>query len=307
MNKPTLTLSSGHILVEFEEKPKMSATLDLVAPERFLVQEAEEEGETNAWAVTTDRRTINPQIVNVIIGDDTVPTDSRCFVHYGCFEIGQWYNDKQCIIRANMVFFMLDPIKTFQGNYLGEEVFVEGEKTESGIYTTPIVEEKLPCNIVITHIPDNSSFAVGDEVITIDGAQYTLNYNGKKYIKLRDSEIIAKVVDKQVVPVGKYLLVEYMDKPNPELTNENDYKAHMKDVAIKHRLFVPGIDFTPTEAPKHVDAKILAVGPDIKPQELYAQVDDKLLINRNRGLRLPDGKWIINLDAILCVYEEKKA
>lgn len=319
MNNQQPTILNGHILVEFEKKPKLNESLDIVAPERFLVQEADEEGETNAWAVTTDRRTINPQIIKVIQGNETVKTDTRCFCHYGCYEIGKWINEEQAIIRPDMVFFELGPpIKPFPGNYLAEEIFVEGERTASGIYTTPIAEAKLPCNVRITHVPDTKELGiingderqlnhrkdiyVGDEVVTIDEAQYTLKYEDKKYIKLRESEIIAKVVDGKVIPLNKYLLVEYCEEPDAKLQAENDYKAHTKDVAIKHRLFVPGIDFEPTKPKKEVTAKLLEIGDSVNKYELDAEVNDMLVINRNRGLLLPDGKWIINLDAILFTY-----
>ena len=291
-------------MVEFEEKPKLSEALDLVIPERYLIQEADGPGETNAWGVTTDRRTINPQTVRVIVGNDQVPTDSRCFVHYGAIEVAKWYNDNQAIIKSSMAFFMLDPIRPFDGNYLGEEIIIEGEKTESGIYLTPTPETKLPCNIRITHVPENSVFEVGNEVITIDAAQYTLKYEDKTFVRLKENEIIAKVVNGETIPLDKYILVEYVEEENRQLTDENDYKAHLKDVSLKFRLFVPEVDFTPTEPSKNVDAKILSFGPNINAERVGADIGDMVYINRNRGLKLNDGRWIINFDTILFVYEK---
>ncbi len=327
MSKPTLTLSKGYILVEFEEKPKLSEALDLVAPERFLVQEADSPGETNAWAVTTDRRTINPQIVNVIVGDDDVPTGSRCFVHYGAFEVAKWFTPKQAIIKSSLAFFMLDPVRPFPGNYLGEQIILEGERTESGIYLTPNPDEKLPCHIRITHIPipektkcytfhngervdfeaqipNKNSIEIGDEVITIDASQYTLKFEDKTYVRMKDSEIIAKVVDGEVIPRDKYIVAEYVETVNKELIAENKYKAHMKDVSLKHRLFVPGVDFEAKAPSKNVDARLVAFGPNILERD-GVQIGDMAHINRHRGLKLAEGKWMINLDTILFVYEEK--
>jgi co-chaperonin GroES (HSP10) len=303
MNKPTVQLLNDYILVEFEEKPKLSEKLDLVMPDRYLIQEADQEGETNAYGVVTDRRTINPQIIKVIQGNESIPRGSRCFVHYGAFEIAKWYNG-QAIIRASMVFFMLDPIRPFEGNYLAEEIVVEGEKTESGIYLTPTVETKLPCNVRILYIPEISILNVGDEVITIDAANYTLKFEDKTYIKLKESEIIGKVVNGETIPLGKNILIEYMDEDLSEIIADNDRKDFSKDFALKHRLFIPDIDLTQSPPPKTVPAKILAIGPEVNRLAFSGDIGDEATALRGRGVLLPNNKWIVNLDTILFLHGE---
>lgn len=323
MKEPTKpTLLSDFILVRFEEKEQLKSAI--IIPERYLIQEGDET-EASVYGVTTDRRLINPQVCYVIQGNANIPSDVRVFVHYGAYEVAQWLDDEQALIRSSMVFFTLDPITPLPGYYLCEEIKIEGEKTESGIYTTPIVEATLPINVRITHAYNDSYFKVGDEVLTVDSAQYQLKYDGANYIKLKESEIIGKKEGDEIIPFGKYLLVEYIEEPDKELEQKNDYLAHMKDVAIKYRLHVPDVDFTPVKASKQVTARLIYYGNDIKrislphngsflgENKIYlqngstlinAEIGDKLLVDRNRGAIMQDGKWIINLDTILCVIED---
>lgn len=313
MNEPTLQLLNDHLLVEFEPRQKLSDKLDLVMPERYLIQDADKEGEHDAYGIVTDRRTINPQIVKVIKGNKQIPDGSRCFVHYGAFEVAQWFTPKQAIIKSGMVFFMLDPIRTFPGNYLGEEVFIEGERTASGIYVTPYAETKLPCNVKILHAPEASGLKAGDEVISIDAANYTLTYQDKKYVKLRESEIVAKMVDGKLVPMGKNILVEWLDEDLSEIIAENDRRRDAKDLAIKYRLHVPDIDYTPLPPPKTVSAKVLALGDDINLRQLKlwcatlstdpsTTTEIIVELRRGKGVMLNDNQWIVNMDAILYLH-----
>lgn len=316
MEKPNIQPNKDYIVVQFDEQEAKVHGTDIIIPERYLIQEGDET-ENSAYGVTTDRRLINPQVVTVIQGNETVPTGVKAFVHYGAYEVAQWIDDKNALIKSAMVFFTLDPITPLPGNYLGEEVFIEGDKTDSGIYITPYAEMKLPINIKITHVSKNSEIQVGDEVITIDSAQYPLKYEDKTYIKLRDSEIVAIKRDGNIIPYRNYLLVEYIDTIDEELIQQNYYKDHLKDVAIKYRLHVPDIDFTHAKESKHVDAKLIAIGSDcryIKPTNsektflyaggiLEANIGSILKIDRNRGARLDNGQWIINLDTVLWVYK----
>lgn len=305
MKVPTLQLLNDHILVEFEQRPKLSEALDLVMPERYLIQEADKEGEYDAYGVVTDRRTINPQIVNVIQGNNAIPNGSRCFVHYGAFEIAKWYTPKQAIIRASMVFFMLDPIRPFAGNYLGEEIFVEGEKTASGIYLTPYAETKLPCNVRILHVPEQSDLKEGDEVISVDAANYTLKYQDKKYVRLKDSEIVAKMVDGEPVPLGKNILVEYLEEDLSDILAENARRVEAKDLAIKFRLHVPEIDYNPLPPPRLAPVRVLAIGDRLSTREFEASIGDEGSVLRGRGVMLNDNKWIVNLDSIAFLHAER--
>lgn len=314
MNKTKLL--NGNILVEFEECANLKrGVLDLVIAERYLIQEADQEGEHDAYGVTTDRRLINPQTVKIIEGNDEIPDGTRCFVHYGAWEIAQWW-EGQAIIPARTVFFKLDPITPFEGNYLGHEVFKEGERTDSGIYLTPYAEIKLPCNIKIIHVPENSGIKVGDEVITVDAAQYQLNYEGEKFIKLKDSEIIARVINGETIPYGNYMLVEYVEEPDQEREAHNDYMKHIHDVATKHRLFLKEGDIEVKQPPKDVDVKVLALGNyERKTVDGTQYLSDKnglfnihqgdtIKILRNKGVPMDNGKWIINTDTILWVLKD---
>lgn len=307
--KPLLKLMNGYILVEFEEKKHIVNGTELIIPERYLIQDGDEDS-NSAWGVTTDRRLINPQVVKVIQGEGL--EGKRCFVHYGAYEIAKWHTETLALIPVKTLLFSLDPITPFDGNYLGEEIWVDGVKTASGIYTTPYAEKKEACNIKIVHTPENSSIKAGDEIITIDDKQYPLKYDDKTFIKVKESEIIGLVKEGVTVPYGKYLLAEYVEEEDKNLIAHNEYKAHLKDVAIKFGIHCPDMDYNPSgPASKVVEARILGIGDEVRKIDInYACVGDMILVARDRGALLSDGKWIINLDAFLCskelIYGEAK-
>lgn len=302
METQNLKLLNGKILVEFDQAPKLSEKFDLVAPERYLVYESDSEHEHNRWGVNTDRRAINPQIVTVIQGNEYIPSGSRCFVYYGAYEAKQRFIDNQYFIDCQNVLFFIEPMRMAFDNYLAKEIEQEGEKTDSGIWITPHTHITLPLNVIITHVPEGSDIQPGTEVITIDSFQYKLTFKDEKSVKLTDHEIIAKVIDGEIIPRGQYMLVEYIEPELTELEKENEYRKHMADVFDRYKIAVPKVDIAEKPLPKSVDCRIIRLGDsfnhrtsNVKPEEVYH-------IHRDRGLKLPDGRWIIREDAILYTY-----
>lgn len=301
---------NNNIIVKFDyDKSSSTIKLDsgLIVPERYVIEEADGDAQT-AWGVTTDRRLINPQIIDVLSGKYT---GVRAFVHYGAFEVCKWLDEEHAVIPSKMMLFCVEPIQCLPGIYLGEEVFGELPKTVSGIYLTPQMEDKVGIKIKITHAPEKAHplIQVGSTVITIDAFQYDLTYQGKKYIKLEESEIIGVEQNGEYIPLGNSVLVEYLPDVDLEARIvENDRRRAQRDYIDKNRMHISdkytrGLDpdYLDVPEPKTIFAKIMAIGDLITDKSL--QMGDKLLVLRNYGCILPNKQWILNMDLVLGVFE----
>jgi hypothetical protein len=304
-----MTPSTGNILVKFDHD--RSSTLvkqdnGLFVPERYVIEEGDEDADT-AWGVTTDRKMINPQVIDILSGEHK---SKRAFVHYGAFEVCKWVDEESAVIPEKMILFFVDPIQCVSGTYLGEEVFGELPKTASGIYLTPQLETKEGVKVCITHVPDNAHpvVQVGTVVITVDAFQYDLIYEGKKYIKVDQREIVGVETSDGYVPVGKTILVEYLpDAALAERVAENDKRRAQRDYIDKHFIhiseaYTKGLDpaYLDVPEPKTTYARVLSVGEDVQQVE----TGDKVLVQRNYGCLLPNKQWIINADIALAVIKE---
>lgn len=302
----------------------------LVVPERFMIESGDEDAGA-AFGVTTDRRLINPQTLTVVQGNEawlntvkeTYPEHEkdailkahppilpgRYFVHYGAFEVAKWLDkEHHGAIPGKMLLFGIEPIRCMPGTYLGEEVFGELPMTESGIYLTPQLESKEGVLVRITHVPaDGPKVAVGDIVVTIDQNQYELNYEGEKYIKVDEAEIVGVAEGGGFRPMGNRVLVDPLpDADLAERIAENDKRKKMRDYVDHHRLHVSeaytrGQDpnYNDVPEPKLTHARVSAVG-----EHTGVEVGDKLLIHRNYGCRLPNNQWILSMDLILGIVSE---
>lgn len=195
-----MKLLHNHILVTFEyDKKYLPNGKELFTAERWVIEEGTED-ELTKYDTQRDKRLVNPQKVKVILGNGHIPTGSRAFVYYGCYEIAQWteYEGVECaIINAAQVFFLINDdgsVTPKNGIYLGRQVFSEGIKTESGIYLTPHDKVKEICRVELTNVPEESTFSIGDIVVTVDARQYVLKYDETEYIKLKETEIVGKLV-----------------------------------------------------------------------------------------------------------------
>lgn len=297
-----MTPTNGNIIVKFDHDKKDGAVKQasgLYIPERYLIEGDDEEAPA-AYGVNTNRKLINPQVVEIFSGQFT---GKRAFVYYGAFEIAKWLDDDFAIIPETTIFFLVDPIELMPGTYLGDEVFTEGPKTASGIWLTPIAETKDGVKIVITHIPDNAHplVKIGTTVITVDSFQYDLEYAGKKYIKVKESEIVGIETPDGILPIGDRVLVEYL--PDEDLASrvaENDRRAAQRDFIDKNRFHIDenyarGLnkDYLDLEEPKITRCKVISVGETCK-----LNIGDTLLIHRYYGCKLLNGQWILNMDAV---------
>ena len=305
INMPTT--SRGNIIVKFEhdfESALVKQDSGLFVPERYMIEGGDEDADA-AYGVTTDRKSINPQVINILSGEYA---GRRAFVHYGAFEVAKWLDDHQAVIPEKMILFFIDPIQCVPGTYLGDEVYGEYERTASGIILSSDLETKEGVMIYITNVPENAHPKVtfGSLIVTIDAFQYDLRYEGKKYIKVDEREIIGVKTEKGYQPIGNVVLVEnlpdlewdkwkresedkreeYVDKFYPHLD-----KTHARSLYPKH-LELP--------EPKFTHVRCVAIGELVKNIE----PGDKLLVYRNHGCILPNKQWILNMDVIIGIIME---
>lgn len=315
-----MTPSKNNILVKFDPLPTIGG---IIAPERYLIQEADQAGENNAYGVTTDRKSINPQVITILSGPHE---GKRAFVYYGAYEIAQWPEPELAIIPESTIFFFIDPIKPVVATYLGEEVFSEGDKTASGIYTTPYAEMKEGILVKITHTPKEGQILYGDKfivpgdiVVTIDQHQYDLRFENKKYIKLRATEIVAVQTKDGYVPIGDRVLIEYLaDDDLKERIAENDRKSGLRDFMTKNYLHYTETDLEPLKEPTFTKARLIAIGNAVKLTDLAIQknglgielcggntikghLDDTVFVFRNYGQLLKTGQWITSIENVIGV------
>jgi co-chaperonin GroES (HSP10) len=286
-----MTPLSNRILVKFEEN--IETPLNLIIPERYVVHEQGDatDNETRT-GVTTDRRLINPQNVTILSGEHTGRT---AFVYYGSYEVAKWI-DGNALIPDHMLLFFTNPIEMMPETYLGDEIFIEGDKTPSGIYTTPVTEQKDGIRIRLTHVPENCVASAGDTVITMDDKQYWLIYGGQRMIKLRESEIVAVVRDEEIIPTRDNLLIEYLPDPDEEkrmAENEKIYN-HM-DFARKHNWHIEGMQFKPVPEPMTIHARILKGKHE----------GCECIVFRKYGVSLPNKQWIIARETLIAIVQDR--
>lgn len=296
-----MTFPNDHILVKFDPVPTATG---LIIPERYLIQEDDVVGKS--YGVTTDRRLINPQMVTVVKGNEewrafvsdkypeperkwalnassTVKSGNRYFVHYGAYEVRMRAEEGLYIIPSKTVMFQMEPILPVSGTYIGEEVFTDDVRTQSGIILQEGAKEAVQVKIIYS----GGIYHPGDIVITQDPHQYTFRYENKHYIYVKDNVIIGKLTADGIEPAGNCLLVEYI-ADGDEIRAENDRRAKLKDFMDKNHLHYPQADLTPLPEPKTVHARCIK-------GELAGE---ELLINRNFGTPIGN-QWIINMQTVL--------
>ena len=306
-----MTTINGNIIVTFEYDHSLSVVKQdsgLFMPERYVIESGDEDAEA-AWGVTTDRRLINPQVVDILSGQYT---GRRAFVHYGAFEVARWLSDdrvedSRAVIPEKMILFFVNPIECVAGTYLGDEVYGEYEKTASGIILSTELDLKEAVLIKITHIPTKSHplVAIGTTVVTVDNFQYELIYEGKKYIKVDDREIVGVKTEQGYLPIGDLVLVDYLPDPeweNWKINNEDRREEYVDkyypnlDKAVARTLYPKHLE---TPEPKFTNVKVVAIGDKVRPG--IFTIGDTLMVYRNHGCRLPNGQWILNMDVIMAI------
>ena len=198
-----MQLLNNNVIVKFDESHNKTfniGAIDLVRPDTWVFDELNT-GETQ-YQKQYDLRQTMPQIATIKVSNkrcDELKEGDMVFTHYLAFDTSEVIKigeeDYRTVGLGSILFKILSngEIKPMDDNYLGEEVFEEEEVTASGIILSAFGSRKKRSMIKITHIPENSPYVkVGDVVYTIDDNQYTLDFLGKKYIKLNTWHIVAK-------------------------------------------------------------------------------------------------------------------
>lgn len=210
----------GKLFVKFDERHNKVfevGGIELIRPDMWV--HTEHGGEETRWMTNFNMREVHPQI-GVVAFDEPISgykKGDKLFFHYMAKEAGEAYEiegDEYYIVWSYHVFFKIldDSIIMADDMYLGEQVYTDAIKTESGIYLTSDEKKKEILKIRILHVPNNRTkksylmlpngyreedykINVGDIVCTEDDHQYYLNFDGRDYIKLHHNEIAAKYVE----------------------------------------------------------------------------------------------------------------
>ena len=269
-----MTPTKNRILVHFHEE--IDTPLNLTIPERYVIhtQQSADDNETR-MGVTTDRRLINPQTVDVLTGEYA---GEQAFVYYGAYETAKWVDDN-AIIDESMLLFLLNPVRMLNKNRICEEIFIEDTKTKAGIILELGVAESVRVRDVQT----------GDAIITTDAAQYKFRLNGQRYILVRD-KYIAGIND---LPYGDNLLIEYIPDINPKRDARNEEKRRQKDFMDSHRMYYEAKDFAPEPMPRYVSATVL-----------HGKYEGcEVIVERNHGVCVAKNRAIIPPDNLVAIKD----
>lgn len=196
-----MRMLNKNLLVEFDETHNRVIN-GLYRPTEWVFEDTDSrEGATTKYDVNRNKKETNPQIATVIVTnpDSTLKAGDKIFTHYldydTCSKLD--YEGKEySVIRYTNVFFKIKGEGDYEmmpDTYLGEQVFSEGLKTESGIYLTPYDKIKETLRVKLTHVPEDSDFKVGETVVTTDDFQYEIEIDGRKLIKLTKQWIFGHV------------------------------------------------------------------------------------------------------------------
>lgn len=196
-----------YIYITFDESDRFAHQLpngmSLIIPKVW--QHTDEYGmKTDKQEENHNQLETNPQVGYVLAGNPNHPditAGNKVYLHFLAYTNRQPIADGY-MIDARDVFFLLDendnPVM-LPKTYLGTQIIEEAPRSARGIYLTPGTDRKVECRIRITHVPAESpaEFTIGAEVISVDKAQYPIEYAGVKYIKLAEHEIVGIVDEVQ--------------------------------------------------------------------------------------------------------------
>lgn len=194
---------NNHLYVKFDadhlRKFQLPGGITLIRPDEWERRDSDGNIKDTREENTNYLET-KPQICEVLAANPSYPyaVGDSLFVHYMAW-VGAQCGDlveQTGFINADYVFFTIEPdgkLKCADDVYLGEMVVGGEEISPSGILVSMGKKDSL--RVTLTHIPNNSHYDVGDTVISIDRYNYEFDYNGKKMVKLKLSEIAGKVED----------------------------------------------------------------------------------------------------------------
>lgn len=195
-----MRLSKGFIGVEFDKEHNNSykiGDVTIVRPEMWEFENSSHNESGTMFQKNTNLKETNPQIAVVTTDCEelSLKIGDVVFTHYLAINNAQQIEDLS-VISTKSVFFQIkgDEFIMMEDIYLGQQVYTDLVKTESGIYLTSDEQKKETLKIKLTHVPKNSMyFSVGDTVLTVDDNQYEIDVYGGKHIKLNTWDIAIKI------------------------------------------------------------------------------------------------------------------
>jgi hypothetical protein len=171
-----------------------------------------EQDGTSKYEYNVDCRETHPQICKVLASNENYPykKGDRLFCHYMAFESAKDGDivTLQGIINADFVFFTIRPdgeLIMADDIFIGEPIINDEVITKSGILAELGKKDLLKVKITHAHKPyykrlrhdtwersqylTNPVVEVGDIAVSVDQYNYDFEFNKKKYIKLKGSEI----------------------------------------------------------------------------------------------------------------------
>lgn len=151
-------------------------------------------------AQNVNRIDVNPQTAEVVIAGENpfFAVGDKIFTHYMAYEdmeVIEIDGEEISIIDTELIIFkVIDGKKILpDGFYLGDQIMEKEVRLDSGLFIN-VVEKKKSLTIKITDVPEKAShIKVNDIIQSIDDYNYPFEFEGKKYIFIKDEEIVAKV------------------------------------------------------------------------------------------------------------------
>lgn len=144
----------------------------------------------------------------------------------------------------------------------------------------------------------NDKFKKGDEILVLKSSFYLITLDKVDYFKVREDEIVAKVIDGEAVPVGNNFMVEYLPDEY-----QNGYSPLLVGTGVH---ITNNVSATVTNVSNEpVLSEVLLAYTEEKQLGWRGEVSvgDKLQVYRQQGVPF-NNKWIINQDNVVYSYEK---
>jgi len=182
--------------------------MEIIRPDKWLNEVPDAQGNSK-FQENTNYLETHPQICTVLMANPAYPysVGDKIFVHYMAWETAKNGDivTNEAFIFAEYVFFKILPDGTYlmaDNVYIGEQQYTDEVITPSGIFLQGGNVEVSRIKIIHKPNNDNGSIAVGDTVISIDRHDYNFTISGRKFVKLTQKEIVAKIINNKLKPIA---------------------------------------------------------------------------------------------------------
>lgn len=183
--------------IKFDENHNRSVNIggiEVIRPNQWVHTELDNK---TMYEVNRDLKDTNPQIATIVKGNTNygLKEGDLVFTHYLAYNSTLLFDGIQ-YINFNSIFFKIngkDDFEMADGVILAKRVLIEAPKTQSGIFLTSDETKPEELKIKITHTPRDSTFHIGDTILTADSFHYEIDVYGEKYVKVTPEWIIGEV------------------------------------------------------------------------------------------------------------------